>query len=69
MHAVIRRGPETTKLRIMYNGSVEPTGRNDSLNDCLETGPNYTLVIFCWHEIGLAGITRKGQGYGKIPMA
>ena len=41
-HAVIRRDRETTKLRIVYDGSAKPPERTHSLNDCLETGPNYT---------------------------
>ena len=41
-HAVIRRDRATTKLRIVYDGSAKPPERTHSLNDCLETGPNYT---------------------------
>ena len=57
-HGVIRRDRETTKLRIVYDGSANPPGHNHSLNDCLQTGPNYTpqlfdtLVKFRWHKIG-----------------
>ena len=55
-HGVIRRDRETTKLRVVYDGSAKPPGRNHSLNDCLQTGPNYTpqlfdtLVKFRWHK-------------------
>ena len=58
-HAVIRRDRETTKLRIVYDGSARPAERANSLNDCLESGPNFTpqlfdtLVKFRWHRIGL----------------
>ena len=58
-HAVIRRDRETTKLRIVYDGSARPPERAHSLNDCLETGPNFTpqlfdmLVKFRWNKIGL----------------
>lgn len=36
-HAVTRRDRETTKLRVVYDGSAKPTGRCHTLNDCLET--------------------------------
>ena len=64
-HAVIRRDLETTKLRIVYDGSAKPPERTHSLNDCLETGPNYTpqlfdtLVNFRWHKIGLTADIEK----------
>ena len=64
-HGVIRRDRETTKLRIVYDGSAKPPGRNHSLNDCLQTGPNYTpqlfdtLVKFRWHKIGLTADIEK----------
>ena len=64
-HAVIRRDRETTKLRIVYDGSAKPPERTHSLNDCLETGPNYTpqlfdtLVNFRWHKIGLTADIEK----------
>ena len=64
-HAVIRRDRETTKLRIVYDGSARPPERAHSLNDCLETGPNFTpqlfdtLVKFRWHRIGLTADIEK----------
>ena len=64
-NAVIRRDCETTKLRIEYDGSTKPPERTHSLNDCLETGPNYTrqlfdtLVNFRWHKIGLTADIEK----------
>ena len=64
-HAVIRRDRETTKLRVVYDGSAKPSGRDHSLNDCLQTGPNYTpqlfdtLVRFRWHKIGLTADIEK----------
>ena len=64
-HAVIRRDRETTKLRIVYDGSAKPRKRTHSSNDCLETGPNYTpqlfdtLVNFRWHKIGLTADKEK----------
>ena len=62
---VIRRDRETTKLRIVNDGSAKPPERTHSLNDCLETGPNYTpqlfdtLVNFRWHKIGLTADIEK----------
>lgn len=64
-HAVIRRDRETTKLRVVYDGSAKSSGRDHSLNDCLQTGPNYTpqlldtLVRFRWHKIGLTADIEK----------
>ena len=64
-HAVIQRDRETTKLRIVYDGSAKPPKRTHSLNDCLETGPNYTpqlfdtLVNFRWHKISLMADIEK----------
>ena len=36
---VIREPAETTKQRIVYDASSEPTKNSPSLNDCLGTGP------------------------------
>ena len=64
-HAVIQRDRETTKLRIVYDGSAKLPERTHSLNDCLETRPNYTpqlfdtLVNFRWHKIGLKADIEK----------
>ena len=40
-HAVIRKNRETTKLRIVYDGSAKSPGQQLSLNDCVTTCPNY----------------------------
>ena len=64
-HAVIRRDCKTTKLRIVYDGSAKPPKPTHTLNDCLETGPNYTpqlfdtLVNYRWHKIGLTADIEK----------
>ena len=62
-HGMIRRDRETTKLRIVYDGSAKPPGCNHSLNDCLQTGTNYTpqltLIKFRWHKIGLTADIEK----------
>ena len=45
-HAVIRKDRETTKVRIVYDGSAKSSKEELSLNDCLETGDNYIPHIF-----------------------
>jgi len=66
-HCVICQASQTTKLRIVYNGSARAFNSESSLNDCLETGPNYILKLFdilvrfhwCWHKIAItAGIEK-----------
>ena len=42
--AVIRDDRETTKPRIVYNGSAKTKG--PSLNDCLYKGKNLNLLVF-----------------------
>ena len=43
-HGVVRRDKDTTKLRVVYDGSAE---RDDvSMNDCLDQGPNYIPKLF-----------------------
>ena len=37
-HGVVCQGSQTTKLRIVYDGSARGLGEHYSLNDCLETG-------------------------------
>ena len=36
---VIRESAESTKIRIVFDGSARANERSPSLNDCLETGP------------------------------
>ena len=43
---MIRQDRETTKVRIVYNGSTKSSKEELSLNDCLETGDNYIPHIF-----------------------
>ena len=43
---VMRRDHETTKVRIVYNGSAKNCKDEGSLHDCLEVGENYTPHIF-----------------------
>ena len=36
---MIRENAESTKVRIVYDGSAKASSSTVSLNDCLETGP------------------------------
>ena len=45
-HGVIRKDRDTTKLRIVFDGSAKSNLGSHSLNDCLEKGPNLTPLIF-----------------------
>ena len=45
-HAVIRKDRETTKVRIVYDGSAKASKDSLSLNDCLEVGPNCIPHVF-----------------------
>ena len=38
-HPVIRENAESTKVRVVYDGSAKASNSTISLNDCLETGP------------------------------
>ena len=64
-HAVVRSDRETTKLRIVYDGSAKPPTRSHSLTDCLETGPNCTpqlfdmLRKFRWQRVGVTADIEK----------
>jgi len=44
-HGVVRINKETTKLRIVFDGSARDCN-SCSLNDCLEKGPNLTPHVF-----------------------
>ena len=62
-HAVIRRDKETTKLRIVFNGSTKENG--PSLNECLHAGPSLyqgileILLRFRMFRVGLIGDIEK----------
>ena len=45
-HTVLRRDRETTRVRVVYDGSAKSPGYKYSLNDCLEVGPNLILQLF-----------------------
>ena len=64
-HAVIRQNRETTKLRVVYDGSAKSKDQQYALNDCLETGPNYipqlleVLLRFRWNPIAISADIEK----------
>ena len=64
-HAVIRKDRETTKVRVVYDGSAQHSKDDRSLNDCLEVGENYIphvfdqLTKFRWNAIGITGDIEK----------
>ena len=63
-HAVVRSDHDTTKLRVVYDGSAKTPDREYSMNDCLETRPNFTpqlidiLLRFRWYNVGLTDIKK-----------
>ena len=58
-HGVVRNDRDTTKLRIVFDGSAKEKNNERSLNDHLLNGPNFippifdVLVKFRSHAIGL----------------
>ncbi|XP_022778398.1 uncharacterized protein LOC111319952, partial [Stylophora pistillata] len=64
-HAVVRKDRETTKVRIVCDGSAKNSEEEPSLNDCLEFGDNYIphifhmLTKFRWNAIGLTADIEK----------
>ena len=73
-HGVIRQDKQTTKLRIVYNGSARLKADVVSLNDCLKTGPNLipklfnALIKFRWYLVTLtADIEKAFLMIGIVP--
>ena len=64
-HGIVRRDRETTKLRVVFDGSAKSSKEDLSLNDCLELGDNYmpplfdTLLRFRLHGIGITADIEK----------
>ena len=62
-HGVVRHDKQTTKLRVVYDGSAKTSG--PSLNECLYTGPNFgqnilhILLRFRLHQVALIGDIEK----------
>ena len=44
--AVVRKDCETTKVRVIYDGSAKASNKERSLNDYLQTGPNLLPHVF-----------------------
>ena len=63
-HCVIREDKDTTKVRIVFDGSAK-SKHNKSLNDCLEVGKNYmpliwdTLVRFRLNSVAMTADIEK----------
>ena len=64
-HGVVRRDRETTKLRVVFDGSAKSSKDDLSLNECLELGDNYmpplfdTLLRFRLHCIAITADIEK----------
>ena len=64
-HAVVRRDRETTKVRVVYDGSAKNCKDERSLNDCLEVGENHIPLIFemltnfRWNSVALTADIEK----------
>ena len=64
-HAVLRKAQETTKVRIVSDGSAKNSVEERSLNDCLEVGGNHIphifdmLTKFRWNTVGLTADIEK----------
>ena len=64
-HGVVRKDKDTTKLRVVYDGSAKPKPDDLSINDCLDQGPNYipklfdVLVKFRSYPVGLTADIEK----------
>ena len=60
-HCVVRQDHDTTKVRIVFDGSARETKETPSLNDLLAQGENFmphlfdTVIRFRSHTIGLTG--------------
>ena len=64
-HAVVRQDKDTTKLCVVYDGSAKSESEGRSLNDFLETGPNFiphlfdVLVRFRWNPVAISANIEK----------
>ena len=64
-HRVIQQHSQTTKLRIVYDGSAHDVGDDYSLNDYLQKGPNFipklfeVLIKFRWNTVALTADIEK----------
>ena len=64
-HPVIRQDKQTTKVRVVYDGSARSAEDHLSINNCLLTGPNLIpklfdiLIRFCWYRIAITADIEK----------
>ena len=64
-HAVVRRDRETTKVRVVYDGSAKNCKDERSLNDCLEVEESHIPLIFKmltnfrWNSVALTADIEK----------
>ncbi len=64
-HGVVRKDKQTTKLRVVYDGSATPGDGELSINDCFHPGPNHipklldVLVKFRYHPVALSADIEK----------
>ncbi|XP_065068368.1 uncharacterized protein LOC135693738 [Rhopilema esculentum] len=64
-HGVVRKEHDTTKLRIVFDGSAKSQPNQLSLNDCLQLGDNYmpslfdTLLRFRAHSVAMTSDIEK----------
>ena len=62
---VVRTGAESTKLRVVYDGSAKENPQSPSLNDCLYAGPSLqnklwnVLTRMRFHPVALSGDLRQ----------
>lgn len=74
-HAVVRKDRETTKVRVVYDGSAKSSKQDRSSNDCLEVGDNYIPLIFDmllkfrWNPVGLTADIERAFLNGRHPRA
>ena len=47
-HGVICEDKETTKLRVVFDGSARAVSTDYSINDCLDKGPNLTPIFLTY---------------------
>ena len=71
-HGVIKQGRQTTKLRVVFDGSAKASNDDLSLNDCLQKGPNLvphlfdTVIKFRGYPIGI--ITDIEKAFHEIQI-
>ena len=64
-HAIVRKDKDTTKLRVVYDGSAKSDNKRRSLNEFLETGPNFiphlfdVLIRFRWNPVAVTADFEK----------